>query len=143
MPQPPKINMTKSASLSRRTGSKKRILLVEDHPVMLAGLRSIINAEPDLTVCGAAENASSAMACFAQTVPDLMIVDIALPGKNGLELVKDLIAIHPELMVLTFSMHDEQVYAERMLRAGARGYVTKNQPPEELLKAVRQVLAGE
>lgn len=139
--------MTKTAKTSRpgslRNGAPKRILLVEDHPIMQVGLCTIINAEPDLTVCGVAENATVAMAGFAQAAPDLVLVDITLPGKNGLELVKDLIAIHPELMALAFSMHDEQVYAERMLRAGARGYVTKNQPPAELLKAIRQVLAGE
>lgn len=139
--------MTKTAKSNRtgslRNGSPKRILLVEDHPIMQVGLCTIINAEPDLTVCGVAENATVAMAGFAQARPDLVLVDITLPGKNGLELVKDLIAIQPELMALAFSMHDEQVYAERMLRAGARGYVTKNQPPGELLKAIRQVLAGE
>ena len=139
--------MTKKAKASRlairRTGPKKRILLVEDHPVMREGLRAIINAEPDLTVCGTAENAGEAMNRVAQLTPDLAIMDITLPGKNGLELVKDLIAVHPDLLVLVFTMHDEQVYAERMLRAGAKGYVTKLQPPSELLKAVRQVLAGE
>ena len=139
--------MNKTAKITRtgnrRAGSKKRIMLVEDHPIMRVGLRTIINEEPDLTVCGMAEDACKAITVFAGASPDLVIADITLPGKNGLELVKDLLAINPDLLVLAFSMHDEQLYAERMLRAGARGYVTKRQPPEELLKAIRTVLAGE
>jgi DNA-binding NarL/FixJ family response regulator len=107
---------------------------------MREGLRSTINGEPDLMVCGQAENAEQAIEAFQKLAPDLALVDITLPGRSGLELVKDLKAIHPRAIILAISMHDESLYAERMLRAGASGYITKQQPPAELLKAVRQVL---
>lgn len=109
---------------------------------MREGLRGTINREPDLVVCGEAENAAQAMAAAQKSLPDLALVDVTLPGKSGLELVKDLKAIRPGLKILAISMHDEALYAERMLRAGAGGYITKQQPPEELVKALRQVLDG-
>jgi DNA-binding NarL/FixJ family response regulator len=120
--------------------ARKKILLVEDHPLMREGLRGTINREPDLVVCGEAENAHQALEAFQRLAPDLVLVDITLPGKSGLELVKDLKAIHPRAVLLAISMHDESLYAERMLRAGASGYITKHQPPDELVKAIRQVL---
>ena len=123
-----------------KAAPKKTILIVDDHPMMREGLRSVINREPDMTVCGEAENAQQAIHAVQQLSPDLTLVDITLPGKNGLELVKDLKALHPSLVILAISLHDESLYAERMLRAGASGYITKQQPPEELVKAIRQVL---
>lgn len=140
--------MAKNNSAIRRTDatravSKKRILIVDDHPMMREGLRGIINREPDLLVCDEADSARKALALVEQTPPDLALVDITLPGRNGLELVKDLKAARPDLAILGISMHDESLYAERMLRAGAKGYISKHQPPEELLKAIRQVLAGQ
>jgi DNA-binding NarL/FixJ family response regulator len=102
----------------------------------------VINREPDLLVCGEAENARQAMEAVPKLAPDLALVDITLPGKSGLELVKDLKTLHPGLAVLAISMHDEALYAERMLRAGASGYITKQQPPAELVRAIRQVLEG-
>jgi len=108
--------------------------------MMREGLRSVINRQPDLTVCGEAENAEQAMQAVRKRAPDLTLVDITLPGKSGLELVKDLKVIDPELRILAISLRDESLYAERMLRAGANGYITKRQPPEELVKAIRQVL---
>jgi DNA-binding NarL/FixJ family response regulator len=122
------------------TPARKKILIVDDHPLMREGLRGTINREPDLMVCGEAENAEQAMAAFQASAPDLALVDITLGGKNGLELVKDLKAAHPAAVILAISMHDESLYAERMLRAGASGYITKQQPPDELVKAIRQVL---
>jgi DNA-binding NarL/FixJ family response regulator len=119
---------------------RKRILIVEDHPMMREGLRGVINREPDMVVCGEAENAAQAMNAMHKVAPDLALVDITLPGKSGLELVKDLKAMHPRVVILAISMHDESLYAERMLRAGASGYITKQQPPEELIRAIRQVL---
>jgi DNA-binding NarL/FixJ family response regulator len=92
-------------------------------------------------VCGEAENAAQAMAAVSKLSPDLALVDITLPGKSGLELVKDLKASHPKLVILAVSMHDESLYAERMLRAGASGYITKQNPMGELIKAIRQVYA--
>jgi DNA-binding NarL/FixJ family response regulator len=120
--------------------ARKSILIVDDHPMMREGLRGVINREPDLTVCGEAENAPQAMTAVQKLAPDLILVDITLPGKSGLELVKDLKVMHPHVVILAISMHDESLYAERMLRAGASGYITKQQPPEELVRAIRQVL---
>jgi len=123
-----------------KAGTKKTILIVDDHPMIREGLRSVINREPDLTVCGEAENAQQAISALQKLSPDLVLLDITLPGKSGLELIKDLRALHPNLVVLAVSLHDESLYAERMLCAGANGYITKQQPPEELIKAIRQVI---
>ena len=122
-----------------KNSRKCRILIVDDHPLLREGLRGVINRVPDLLVCGEAENAPQAMNAVQKLAPDLALVDITLPGKSGLELVKDLKATHPQLAILAISMHDESLYAERVLRAGASGYITKQQPPEELIKAIRQV----
>jgi len=122
---------------------RKKILIVDDHPMMREGLRGVIAREPDMMVCGEAENAQQAAEAIVKHAPDLVLVDITLPGKSGLELVKDLKVMHPHLTVLALSMHDESLYAERMLRAGASGYITKQQPPEELVKAIRQVLSNQ
>ena len=105
--------------------------------MMREGLRGVINREPDLRVCGEAADAATALAAVQELAPDVVLVDVNLPGKNGLELVKDLLALHPGLKILAISMHDESVYAGRMLRAGASGYITKQQPPEELIRALR------
>ena len=138
--------MAKSESVLARgggpPGAKRKIFIVDDHPMMREGLRGLINREPDLLVSGEAENARKALALIEKSSPDLALMDITLPDKNGLELVKDLRSLQPKLPILALSMHDELLYAERMLRAGAKGYVNKHQPPEELLKAIRQVLAG-
>ena len=134
--------MAKHKPDSPHPAGKKKIFVVDDHPLMREGLCGVINHEADLMVCGVAENAHQAMEAIPKTVPDLALIDITLPGKNGLELVKDLKAMHPHLAILAISMHDETLYAERMLRAGANGYITKQQPPEELVKAIRQVLGN-
>jgi len=123
-----------------KAATQIKILIVDDHPMMREGLRGVINRQPDMMVCGEAENAQQAMNAVQQLAPDLALVDITLPGKSGLELVKDLKVMHPHVVILAISMHDESLYAERMLRAGASGYITKQQPPEELIKAIRQVL---
>jgi len=132
--------MAKRNLLPPKTGAQKKILIVDDHPMMREGLSGVINHESDMTVCGVSENAHQAMDAVQRLAPDLALVDITLPGKSGLELVKDLKALHPRLVILAISMHDESLYAERMLRAGANGYITKHEPPEELVKAIRQVL---
>jgi DNA-binding NarL/FixJ family response regulator len=126
-----------------KPAGRLRILIVDDHPLMREGLRGAINREPDLMVCGEAENAQQALAVIRKLAPDLALVDITLPDKNGLELIKDLQALHPRLRILAISMHDESMYAERMLRAGASGYITKQQPPEELIRAIRQVFSNQ
>ena len=121
---------------------QKRILIVDDHPMMRQGLAQLIGLERDLAVCGEAENAGSALNAVSALKPDLVLADISLPGKNGLELIKDFQAIQPGLPVLVISMHDESLYAERVLRAGGRGYIMKQEGGKKLMQAVRQVLEG-
>src|SRR6266487_2929715 len=122
---------------------RKRILLVDDHPLMRRGQADLLNREPDLVVCGEAGTAREAMETIPKLQPDLVLVDMALPDKDGLELIKDIQAIHPGLPVLAMSMQDESLYAARVLRAGGRGYVMKAEGPERLAAAIRMVLHGE
>ena len=123
--------------------TKKRILVVDDHPMMRQGLAQLVGAESDMTICGEAENAESALDCLKTLKPDLVLADISLPGKNGLELIKDFQALQPGLPVLVISMHDESLYAERVLRAGGRGYIMKQEGGKKLMHAIRQVLGGQ
>lgn len=122
--------------------NKRRIFIVDDHPMMRQGLAQLINAESDLAICGEAENAESALDSIGSLKPDLVLADISLPGKNGLELIKDFHALQPGLPVLVISMHDESLYAERVLRAGGRGYIMKQEGGKKLMQAIRQVLDG-
>jgi DNA-binding NarL/FixJ family response regulator len=124
------------------TGRRVHVLIVDDHPMTRSGLAHMINHQPDMIVSGEAESAAQALAALEASVPDLMLVDITLPGKSGLELIKDIKAMHPGLPVLVISMHDESLYADRVLRAGARGYITKHEGGEKLMRAVRHVLSG-
>lgn len=121
---------------------KKRILIVDDHPLVRKGLALTLEAEPDLEVCGQAASAEEALNMLNTVHPDLAIVDISLPGMSGLELIKHLHAWNPGLPVLVISRHDETLYAERAIRAGARGYVMKVEAVDVIVKAVRRVLAG-
>ncbi len=123
--------------------SRKRILLVDDHPMMRAGLAQLINKQPDLEVSCEAGDPAEAFQRLAQSRADLVLTDLTMPGRNGLEFIKDLLALRPELPILVVSMHDEMIYAERMLRAGARGYIMKEAGGENLLLAIRQVLGGQ
>lgn len=125
------------------TRHRKRILIVDDHPMMRQGLAQLINSEPDLVVCREADTAQQAFEFVRQAPPDLAIVDISLPDKSGLELIKDMHAMYPALPLLVVSMHDESLYAERVLRAGGRGYVMKQEGGKKLMAAIRQVLAGQ
>jgi DNA-binding NarL/FixJ family response regulator len=134
--------MGKRIPHSQKLPARKRILVVDDHPMTREGLRGVINREPDFTVCGEAANANQAIEAVQKLAPDLVLTDITLPGKSGLELVKDLKAIQPLLKILSISMHEESLYAERMLRAGANGYITKQEPAEELVRAIRMVFDG-
>lgn len=122
---------------------KKRILLVDDHPMTRHGVSHLLGREPDLEICGEEENAQNGLAAIGRLKPDLVLSDITMPGKSGLEFLRDVAALHPTVPVLVLSMHDENLYAERALRAGARGYVMKSERGEMLLEAVRQVLRGE
>jgi DNA-binding NarL/FixJ family response regulator len=117
-------------------------LIIDDHPMTRAGLIHLINAQADMIVCGEAESAAQALNILDSIQADLLLVDITLPGKSGLELIKDVKAMRPELLMLVISMHDESLYADRVLRAGARGYITKHGGGEKLIKAIRHVLSG-
>lgn len=119
-----------------------RILLVDDHPLLLRGLNNLITTEPGMRVCAMAGSVQEALAAVESEKPDIIVTDLSLPGRNGLELIKDLGAIHPEIPVIVFSMHDELVYAERVLRAGGRGYIMKDAAPDRFLEAIRTVAAG-
>ena len=121
----------------------KRLLVVDDHPMMRTGLAQLIDSEGDLKVCAEADNAGQAITAVAKQKFDLALVDISLPDKNGLELIKDLRSLNPDLPILVVSMHDELIYAERVLRAGARGYIMKQEGGQKFLQAIRRVLAGQ
>ena len=123
--------------------ARHRILLVDDHPFMRAGLAQLIDRQADMMVCGEAGDPVAAFHALEKTKPDLVLTDLTMPGRSGLEFIKDLRAAEPALAILVFSMHDEVVYAERALRAGARGYIMKEAGGENLLAALRQVLRGE
>src|SRR5215813_10881125 len=127
-----------------KTGSKNKqsILIVDDHPMMREGLAQLIEHEIDLCVAGQADNTAQALQAVGALQPGLALVDISLPDKNGIELIKDLQKLHPQLPVLVVSMHDETLYAERVLRAGARGYIMKQEGGKKLMEAIRQVLSG-
>ena len=129
------------ASTDRR--GKRTVLIVDDHPIVRQGLAQLIDQEQDLEVCGPAEDAHEAMQAIHSLNPDMVIVDISLKDTSGMDLIKDLKVQHPDLPVLTLSMHDEAVYGERALRAGARGYIMKQEATEKVVTAIRRVLAGE
>jgi DNA-binding NarL/FixJ family response regulator len=128
---------------STPTQTRKRILLVDDHPLMRRGQADLIEREEDLQICGEAGSAREAMEAIAKLKPDLVIVDMGLPDKDGLELIKDIQAMHPGLPVIAMSMQEESLYAPRVLRAGGRGYVMKAEGPTQLVAAIRAVLAGQ
>jgi len=122
---------------------KRRVFLVEDHPITREGFAQLINFQADLQVCGQAGSAAKALAGLEASRADLIIVDLSLAESNGLELIKDLKLRFPGLPSLVLSTYDESLYAERALRAGARGYVMKQAPTDEVMTAIRRVLAGE
>ena len=123
--------------------SKSKVFLVEDHPVTRDGLAQLINYQDDLQVCGSAGTAATAKGGIETAQPDLAVVDVSLPDGHGIELVKDLRAIHPKLAILVLSMHDEALYAERAFRAGASGYIMKQETTDVVLSAMRRILRGE
>ncbi len=120
-----------------------RILLVEDHPMLREHMAHLINKQLGMQVCGEADNVQQAMHLIRDTLPDIAIVDISLRGISGLELIKDIKSQGIDVPVLVLSMHDENLYAERALRAGARGYLTKNEASSVVIEAIRTVLAGD
>ena len=119
-----------------------RILVVDDHPIVRRGLTQLINQEPDLSVCGEVEEAHTAVKAVAALKPEMVIVDISLKGIDGIELIKRIRERDKTLPILVLSMHDESLYAERALRAGAEGYIMKQESPERVVEAIRRVLSG-
>jgi len=132
------------AKMSQRNmiSSKRSIIIVEDHPVLREGLKKIINHEEDLSIIGEAWDVRSAWAAIKAKKPDLVIIDISLGESNGLELIKELKVHYEELPILVLSMHDEALFAERAIQAGAKGYITKSEQSDVLLAAIRKVLSG-
>ncbi|MFM7603859.1 MAG: response regulator [Prosthecobacter sp.] len=120
----------------------KRIVLVDDHPIMRQGLTQLIRMESGLEVCGEAGSAREGLELVSKLKPDLAVVDLTLPDKNGLELVKDIRVMYPATACLVLSMHDESLYGERSLRAGARGYVMKEEAADQLISAIHKIMSG-
>jgi DNA-binding NarL/FixJ family response regulator len=131
------------STAKNRSAPKSRILLVDDHRSVLRGYQLMLDAEPDLMVCALATSLPEALAAVEKTRPDLVVSDLTMAGRGGLDLIKDLLALHPELRILVCSMHDEMLYAERALRAGAKGYVMKDADGPTFLAAIRRVLGGQ
>lgn len=123
--------------------ARRRVMIVEDHPLVRQGLSSVINRQPDLVVSRDAATAAEALKILETDRPDVMVIDIVLQETNGVELIKRIHALDESLPMLALSMHDENLYAERVLRAGALGYVMKQEPVETVLAAIRRVLRGE
>ncbi|PYI89655.1 MAG: DNA-binding response regulator [Verrucomicrobia bacterium] len=127
---------------SEPEGKKARVFLVDDHAVVREGLRGLIEQEHDLTICGESGDAADALSRIQATRPDLVLLDLSLRQGSGMELLKDLAIQDPSVPVLVLSMHDEMIYAERALRAGARGYVMKGSTSQQVITAIRRVLSG-
>jgi DNA-binding NarL/FixJ family response regulator len=125
------------------TTMQSKVLLVDDHPIVRQGLKQMIDREPDLKVCGEAEEARSALHAVATLKPDIVVMDISLSGPSGIEILRSVRQTDAKLRVLVLSMHDETVYAERALRAGANGYIMKQEATEKVLVALRRILGGE
>lgn len=128
--------------MSVMNDTKTRVVLVDDHPMIRQGLAGLINEEPNLVVCGEAGSSRQAMELISAVKPDLALVDISLDERDGIELIKEVRAQHPEVRLLVLSMHDESIYAERALRAGARGYVMKAEAAATVMTAIHRVLSG-
>ena len=124
-------------------GRKARILLVDDHRVVLEGYQFMLNAQPDLQVCGTASSAAEALTAVEQLQPDMVVTDLTLTGRGGLDLIKDIQALFPGMKILVCSMHDELLYAERAMAAGAAGYVMKDADGPTFVGAIRTVLSGQ
>jgi DNA-binding NarL/FixJ family response regulator len=132
-----------ATSLNKKTSKpQRRIFIVDDHPVFREGLVGLLNAESDLSVCGEADTAEKSLKAVGRLKPELMVVDLGLPGKSGLDLIKEIRASKLKVKLLVVSMFDEALYADRVLRAGGDGYIMKQEDPEEIIHAIRDVLDG-
>lgn len=136
-----KVKSTSENGPKRR--AKKRIIIADDHPVVREGFEHIISVQENLEVCGKAASVREALALVEKLKPDLVVADLTFPERSGLELIKDLKSLHPEIPVLVMSMHDEMIYAERVLRAGGRGYLMKDSAADFLVEAIWKVLNGD
>lgn len=135
--------MKKKESANPKPPPKYRVLIIDDHVMVREGVAQIIEQAEDLTVCCTASTANEGLEALRKFKPGLVLVDITLPGKNGVEFIKDARALQPDLLILAMSMHDESLYAERVLRAGGRGYIRKQEGGDKLIEAMRRVLRGE
>ncbi len=142
-PKPARPTPESPVGKPKKEAARQRVFLVDDHPMMRDGMGRLIDSEPGLICCGGAQSAEEAISEIPRCRPDLVITDITLPQRSGLDLIKDLAAMLPDLPVFVYSMHDENFYAERALRAGARGYLMKEEGSEKMLEAIRRVLTGE
>lgn len=127
---------------TNKASLRARVFLVDDHPIVRRGFQLLVGMESDLVICGEAESATTALSQIQQLKPDLAIIDLALKSSSGLDLIKQLRSICPEVKLLVFTMHDEPLYAERVLKAGAHGYITKEEGTEKAIEAVRKLLTG-
>jgi DNA-binding NarL/FixJ family response regulator len=134
--------MKESSHIHQKSDGVVRILLVDDHPLVRESLKTIIRREMDLAVCGEAEDREQALELAAASEPDMALVDLTLKHSHGLELVKDFRNIWPKMKILVLSMQDEAIYAERVIRAGARGFISKQEVAGKVLVAIRHILAG-
>jgi DNA-binding NarL/FixJ family response regulator len=134
---------TLKAKLKAEENSKARVLILDDLPIIRERMAQLIQSEPDLVVCGETDDCRAAMQIIAATQPGLVVTSLSLKNCHGLDFIKDLHAHYPQLLILVFSMYDELVYAERAIRAGARGFIRKQESTKELVRAIRWVLEGE
>ena len=135
--------MARKKQSDQMLDNKIRILIVDDHPIVRRGLAELVNHEDDFAVCGQAEDYHEALRAIGQLNPNMAVVDISLKETSGLELIRDVHSQHPDLPILALSMHDETLYAERALRAGAMGYIMKQEATENVIAAIRKILGGE
>ena len=134
---------TAARDANNLSAPKRRVLIVDDHPLMRQGLAQLVNQQPDLTVCGEAEDVPEALQKTTDLKPDVVIVDLSLKGSDGIELIRNLRSRNAQLPLLVLSMHDEALYAERALKAGAWGYIMKQEATNQVLSGLRRVLSGE
>ena len=132
-----------NSGISETVAPKRRVFIVDDHPLVREGLTNLINSQSDLIVCGEAKDSSEAIDGITKEQPDVAIIDISLTNESGLELIKNLVKQFPQVAVVVLSMHDETLYAERALRAGARGYVMKHETSKSVLASIRRVIGGD
>ncbi|MHC4159179.1 MAG: response regulator [Planctomycetota bacterium] len=135
--------MARKKTHDKTAENKSKVLIVDDHPIVRQGLAELIGHEDDFTVCGQAEDAHQAMKAIKELKPDMVIVDISLKETSGMELIKDINVQYPNLAILALSMHDESLYAERAIRAGAKGYIMKAEATEKVITAIRKILSGD